>query len=89
MLWITAGAMVNHKKHVKGLKADSQHTVKATFWSGSGYMRMKVTYSGPDTRGRERLLGATVSWAPPRVLKSIWYVCRLAAHGVPELSSAL
>ena len=58
---------------VKGLKA-GKHTVKVTWWQGYGGMRIKATYSGPDTRGRERLLGAPVPWAPKRVLKSNWYV---------------
>ena len=56
---------------VKDLKA-GKHTVKVTWWQGGGGMRIKTTYSGPDSRGKERLLGATVPWAPPRVKKSKW-----------------
>jgi len=58
---------------VKDLKA-GKHTVKVTWWQGGGSMRIKTTYSGPDSRGKERLLGATVPWAPPRVKKSKWNV---------------
>ena len=50
------------------------HKVKVTWWQGWGGMRIKATYIGPDTRNRERLLGANVVWAPPKVKKSIWHV---------------
>jgi len=58
---------------VKGVKA-GKHTVKVTWWQGWGGMRIKATYIGPDTRNRERLLGATTQWAPPKVKKSKWHV---------------
>ena len=58
---------------VKGVKKGT-HSVKVTWWQGGGGMRVKATYIGADSRGKERLLASTVKWAPARVKKSVWNV---------------